>query len=538
METDKEILQSEEENKFLSNLEKPFHQFIENIDIVFWMNNPEGTAIIYVNPSYEKIFGRTRESLLENPQSWVDAIYPEDRGWMYDGFKKEAHGSYNEVYRIIKPDGSVRWLHDRTFLVRDGSGKVYRTAGLAEDVTNYKLSEEATEAIVRQQAAIAEMGQRALSEGDLSGLMNKTASLIADVLHADCCSIFEYFPEDGMLLLRAGEGHKKELAEKAVVPGGRKSLAGYTVLVQEPVVVYDFALESRFEMPGFPCERRMKSAMSVIIQGENSPFGVMEVYSSKPRVFTKDDITFCLSAANLLAISVQRNRMEEEIKRSREHLRNFSMHLQLAREEERAAIAREIHDELGQVLAMLNMQLLWLAGKFRKDQKALKRKVKAMTVLFHRTVKTVQKLLVELKPAMLDDAGLVAAMEWQLKEFKKHTGIECVAKLPAEDFPLDGKRATTLMRILQEALTNTARHAKATQVEVELKQATHHVELSVKDNGRGFEKSQINDRGSFGLTGMRERALYWGGEVMVNAEQRRGTTVTVRIPLEGNTTHD
>ncbi len=519
-------------------MDERFLQLFESPDVVFWMNNPEGTAIVYVSPQYEKMFGRTCGSLRENPESWTDAIHPEDRGWMYDGFKRSAHGNYNEVYRILCPDGSVRWIHDRTFLVRDMSGNAYRTAGIAEDITNYKRADEAMEGVVCQQAAIAELGQHALLEVDIPVLMNKAAGLIADVFHADGCSILEYVLEDNTFLFCGGAGCRKEFAWGIAVPAGKKSLAGFTVLSGKPVLVQDFASDPRFEMPGFPCEHPIASGMSVIIQGKEKPFGVIEVYSLKPRAFTKDDVVFCLSAANLLAISVQRNRMEEEIKRSREHLRNFSMHLQLAREEERAAIAREIHDELGQVLAMLKMQLSWLAGKLRKDQKALKKKLKAMTSLFHRTVKTVQKLIVELRPAMLDDAGLVAAMEWQLKEFKKHTGIECVARLPAEKFPLDGKRATTLMRILQEALTNTARHAKATRVEVELKQVNRHVELSVKDNGRGFEKSQINDRSSFGLTGMRERALYWGGEVTVDARKRRGTTVTVRIPLEGNDNHD
>lgn len=530
METHSDIMRAEEKN-FLTNLEGHFHKVIENFDAVFWMNNLEGTAIVYVSPAYEKIFGRTCKSLRENPESWTDAIHPEDRGWMYEGFKRAAHGNYNEVYRIIRPDGSIRWVYDRTFLVRDVSGRVYRTAGLAEDATNFKLSEESMGVVARQQAAVAELGHRALST-DISVFMNEAAALIANVFRADCCSILEYLPENNAFLFCGGSECRKGI-EGTVVPAGKKSLAGFTVLSGKPVLVQDFASEPRFEMHDFPCDCPMTSGMSVIIHGKEKPFGVIEVYSLRPRVFTKDDVAFCLSAANILAIAVQRGRMEQEIKNSREQLRNFSMHLQLAREDERAAISREIHDELGQVLAMLKMQLMWLSGKLRKDQKALKKRVKAMTALFHRTVNTVQKLIVELRPAMLDDAGLVAAMEWQLKEFKKHTGIEYTAKVP-DDFPLDSPRATALIRILQEALTNTARHAKATQVEVELKREAHHVKLCVKDNGKGFEKARITDRRSFGFVGMRERALYWGGEVILDAVQGRGTTVTVQIPLEGN----
>jgi signal transduction histidine kinase len=195
-------------------------------------------------------------------------------------------------------------------------------------------------------------------------------------------------------------------------------------------------------------------------------------------------------------------------------------------------MAREIHDELAQALTALRMDISWLSKKLPKDQKTLLEKTRAMTKLTDTTIKTVKKISTELRPGLLDDLGLIAAIEWQTEEFQNRTGVTCRIDVDPEDIIVEEKRSTTLFRIFQETLTNIARHAKATRVTASLKEKAGRLELKVKDNGKGITEKQISDHKSFGLIGIRERAKDWGGEMKIKGVPGKGTTVVVRIPVE------
>jgi len=199
------------------------------------------------------------------------------------------------------------------------------------------------------------------------------------------------------------------------------------------------------------------------------------------------------------------------------------------REEERAHIAREIHDELGQVLTGLKMEVTWLAKRLR--EKPLIEKTDSMCKLIDTTVQTVRKIATGLRPEMLDDMGLIAAVGWQAKEFQKRTGIRCRAKLPPEvKFDID--ISTTMFRIFQEILTNVARHSRATRVDIELLLSPERVGLEVVDNGVGIADEDLNGKKSLGLLGMNERALLFGGEVKITGTPGHGTRVSVSIPMK------
>jgi signal transduction histidine kinase len=228
----------------------------------------------------------------------------------------------------------------------------------------------------------------------------------------------------------------------------------------------------------------------------------------------------------------ERKKSEEELQRSQEELRNLADHLQSVREQERTNIAREIHDDLGQTLTALKMDISWLRKKLPKDQETLLEKTKAMTKLTDMTIKTVKRISTELRPGLLDDLGLVAAIEWQAEEFQNRMGITCEVTVDPEEIILDRDRSTAIFRIFQETLTNIARHAKATRVTITLKEKDDKVELRVKDNGKGITEKQISHPKSFGLMGIRERVHPWEGQVKINGKPGEGTTVVVRIPIE------
>jgi len=225
----------------------------------------------------------------------------------------------------------------------------------------------------------------------------------------------------------------------------------------------------------------------------------------------------------------ERKQAEEEISKSQAQLRNLANHLQSVREEERTSIAREIHDELGQALTGLKMDISWMAKRIPEDQTQLLDKLNAMSELNVNTLRTVQKISTELRPGLLDDLGLVAAVEWQTEEFQNRTGIPCRLTVDPEDIAVDERRATTLFRIFQETLTNITRHAQATKVTVHLKEKEETIELRVRDNGKGITPEQLTNPHSFGLIGIRERVHPWGGEVTIKGRPGRGTTVVVRM---------
>lgn len=226
-----------------------------------------------------------------------------------------------------------------------------------------------------------------------------------------------------------------------------------------------------------------------------------------------------------------RKHAEQRLRESHEQLRALSVYLQYVREEERTRIAREVHDELGQAMTGLKLDVAWVAGKLPRSQRPLLDKLRSMADHIDSTIQSIRRIATELRPGILDDLGLVAALEWQANEFQSRTGIECRVTSTLQDTLLDADLNTAFFRIFQETLTNIMRHANATLVEVNSTKRDGYYILTVHDNGRGISPSEITDRRSIGLLGMEERAALLGGEFSIAGEQGKGTTVTVRIPL-------
>ena len=233
----------------------------------------------------------------------------------------------------------------------------------------------------------------------------------------------------------------------------------------------------------------------------------------------------------------ERKEAEEQLGNSRRQLRALLARLEEIREEERRRIAREIHDELGQALTGLKIDLAWLARGFREHaqrapSRALATKVRSMIRLIDTTIKSVRSLATELRPGVLDEMGLVPAIEWQLEEFRSRTGIACRLSTNVEKLGVARTTSAALFRVFQEALTNVTRHAHATRVDVFVRQNDGLLALEVKDNGKGILPRDISHPQSLGLLGMRERVLHLGGTMTVAGAPNVGTTVTVQIPVE------
>jgi PAS domain S-box-containing protein len=255
---------------------------------------------------------------------------------------------------------------------------------------------------------------------------------------------------------------------------------------------------------------------------------------------THNDMEICLNelTSNMISVNkklryeiIERKRAEEGLVKSQKLLRDLNRRLEFIREEERKNIALEMHDELGQTLTALRLDVSWLSKRMPKEQKFFSEKIEEMANSISEMIHSVQKISSELRPVVLDDLGIIAAIEWQVNKFQERAGIKCNISFDSEDMLLNWEISTAFFRILQECLTNIARHANATEVRVDFKEKDGTVTLRVSDNGRGITEEQISDPTSFGLLGIRERLYPLGGRLKIEGAKGTGTTITVSISV-------
>jgi signal transduction histidine kinase len=255
---------------------------------------------------------------------------------------------------------------------------------------------------------------------------------------------------------------------------------------------------------------------------------IPEVLRSKLAVFVGlHDMNRMLNAE-----LAERALTEQRLRTSEENLRALASHLQSVREEERIHIAREIHDELGQALTGLKFDLNSFAKNYENDGPDVHaEKQHGLSTAIDRIINSVRRISSGLRPEVLDEIGLAAAFDWQAREFQRRTGIRCHVNIPAQFTDPDKERSTALFRIFQELLTNAARHANATRVNVSLTESDSALALTVEDNGRGIREDEIEGKRSLGFLGLRERVLAFGGAIDAKGEPGKGTRVCVSIPM-------
>ncbi len=228
----------------------------------------------------------------------------------------------------------------------------------------------------------------------------------------------------------------------------------------------------------------------------------------------------------------ERKQIETSLEQSRQALRDLAGHLQTVREVECSAIARDIHDQLGQMLTALKIDVARLRPRLTDPDSTTLELLDSITGLLNLMIGTTQNIVVTLRPLILDELGLIPAIEWQAEQFSQRTGVRSILNLTVTDSGLSPAVSTALFRILQESLNNVARHADASEVRIDLTQADGWMTLVIRDNGRGITSSDVENPRSFGLLGIRERAHVFGGQVGIHGEPGQGTTVQARIPTQ------
>jgi signal transduction histidine kinase len=305
---------------------------------------------------------------------------------------------------------------------------------------------------------------------------------------------------------------------------------GTAAYLKQAVFSRDIATDPLWEAYREPALRfGLRACWSTpILSSEGRVLGTFALYYREPKMPEPEELDLIARVTHVAGIAIQRKQLDDR-------LRALTGHIEAAREEERTAMAREIHDELGQSLTAMKMDVAWLgrhvqAGPGTREG-AVEARISGMSTLIDGVVQQVRRISAELRPGVLDDLGLAAAIEWQTRDFSERSGVACTAQSNVSDMRFDRNLSTAVFRILQEALTNVARHAQAAHVDVSLVEEAGRLRLEVLDDGLGIQGDVLARSTSLGLLGMHERAHRLGGTLSVSSRPGKGTSIVVNMPV-------
>ena len=545
--------------------EKDRRRLLETTGVVPWEASAKTWQFIYVGPQAVKLLGYPVAAWYQK-DFWVKHLHPDDRKYAVDFCLTFscAGKDFEFEYRMIASDQNVVWLHDLVSveLVKGVPEKLRgymiditerkraqeeldqyrrhleatlegRTSEVAE--ANRQLSSQLTERkraeeVIRQQierlTALREMTLTITSTLDLTTVLENLLEKIEHLLPYHASSV-RLFDRNGEILepiicrnldveswkARQGSGFVREIIEKRL-----------------PVTSIDVRSDPRSRGPTFFRKHGLVSFIGIPLIVKDQPIGVLSLYTRERHEFSGEEIEFLTMVAAQAAIAIHNSKLYEEIHRSREELRELTQRMNVALEEERSRLARQVHDELGQPLVGLKMELA-VAGEQSDGNRKAGVENRRFFDIIDSMLEAVRTIGTDLRSPILDDLGLGAAVEYATREFHNRTGLQCQFTGTLDGTFLDPDRSTAVFRILQEALSNVARHAQADSVVVELQKNDKNILLTVNDNGKGLEPQQLDDHNSLGIIGMRERAVLCRGELNIRGVPGQGTTISLRVPL-------
>lgn len=487
----RDITERKQAEQALRESEQRFRELAENIHEVFWMSDPENTRIIYISPAYETIWGRSRETLYDSPASWLEAIHPEDKERIIHTRTHRASAIPHEsTYRIVRPDGSVRWIRDRGFPVHDEQGAVVRFAGIAEDITERKRTEEARARGLSLMAAALESTADGILVVNTEGKIETFNRLFARMWHLS----------------------EEVLASKEDARALQCALDQLTEpekFLEKVHYLYRHPEEESFDRLVFKDGRVFERySRPQLIGGKVAG-----------RVWSFRDVT-------------ERRRAAEELEEANRQLRILSRQLFHVQEEERRHLARELHDEIGQTLTAARINLKILA---RDVSAEVTGRLDDSVQLLDCLLRQVRELSLDLRPPLLDELGLVPTLRWLVDQQAQRAGLRVTFTANVDGLEINPDTQTACFRVAQEAITNIVRHAGAKNVAVELGCEAERLTLSVRDDGAGFDPAVIQRRTAqdftLGLVSMKERALLVRGGFEAHSAPGQGTEIRAWFPL-------
>jgi PAS domain S-box-containing protein len=474
--------------KALRESERRFRELSENVEQVFWLWNQ--TGVIYVNKAYETIWGRSCEELYREPFSWRDSVHPDDRERVVRALEGAPTERHDIEYRIIRPDGELRWIRDRVFPLTDEDGKVTRYAGVTDDITKYKLAE----------ASLRESEQR----------FRQLAENIEEVYWS--------WTREPVELLYVSPAYERIW--------GRDRQALYKNPLSWREAVHPDDRERVIQATTGPPDARVDMNYRII-----RPDG--EVRWMRERIFPITGRDGSINRWIGVTDDITENKQAEEaLKLANRRLQILSRRRIQVQEEERRLLAIELHDQMGQTLTATRLALE--AAKRARRAPKREEQLKQATDLINQMMQQVRRMSFGLRPPVLDDLGLIAALRSLLTDSAKQNGWVIEFREPVTFQIPDDEVATACFRIVLEALTNVIRHAKAKKVSMEIHPTEEQFSVNLCDDGVGFDMAESEkriQRDHLGLVGMNERASAVGGTFRCRSAPAAGTEITIVLPF-------
>jgi len=567
------------EEALLATYER-FRSFIELTGQLGWTTNPAGEVVEDL-PSWRMYTGQTYDEI--KGWGWVKALHHDDIDSTVQIWRKAftEKNRYEAEYRLRRHDGVYRYFLASGIPVVNEDESIREWVGTCIDITERKKAEqelkraygELDDRVQERTAELAKKKEELEKEKTHIKVTNSLLELfvqrmsLGDYLDsvvkiiqqwsACCCVGIRILDKNGNIPYEASVGFsRKFLKSESFLSPEKDQCACMRVFTGKPEQqdlpavtghgsfysnnIFEYmngltdAEKSRFR--GICVQSGFKSVAVVPLRYRKEVIGVVHLADEREGMVPVSNVKFIENLSYMIGGAIHKFYAENELRKSQEQLRSLTSHLQAVREDERTSISREIHDEMGQSMTALKMDLSWIKDKY-SDHVAMYEKTKAMLSQIDEIIRTVKKIITELRPGILDHLGISAAVEWHAAEFQKLSGIPCSVVISPEEIVLNKELSTNIFRIFQEILTNVMRHAQATNVDVLFEKRDRRVNLSVEDNGKGITNEQISDPASFGIIGMRERIHGMNGEIRIKGVPGKGTSFSISIPVPDEGPH-
>lgn len=524
-----DITEQKRAEQALRESERKFRELAETIEEFFWMTDVTGGRILYASPAYESIWGRTCESLYEQPSSWLEAVYSDDRGRVLAAWERQIREAtpVEGEFRILRPDGSIRWVSARGFPVKDQTGQVQNFVGIAQDTTRRKEAETDLRSLLNISRALN-------STLDIVSLMDLMIIEAIKFTNAECGCAGLRMPE-GMVCNKYFRGSDPIPFDYCWPPG--IGWPGWVLVHKVPYLTND-ASNDPVILPEIRERFGVKSGIDTpLIDVHGKVIGFFEVNNKKGEArFTHADLEKLTAVSEIASSALQKALAYQKFAEAEESLRQLWIRLLQVQDDERRRISRELHDATGQVLTALAMKLGVARRALGVDEGKAREALAEGLALTKQCSDDIRTLSYLLHSPVLEEGGLEAALRPYVESFSQRSEIRIDLGIPAELGRLPPEIEAALFRIVQEALTNIHLHSGGSSANIRVVRKPNEVTVEVKDDGQGIPLEileKIRTRGvmpGVGIASMQERIQQVGGRLNISSGEQ-GAIIRATVPL-------